>query len=201
MATIEPTATETALPGDTVLPGKPPFTVDDLLEFPDDGNRYELINGSLLVSPAPSPLHQLAIFQMQRLLYEAAPPGLQPLSTVNLRISERTFFIPDIAVVPVRRLRSVELMFAPSDILLAVEIVSPTTRVRDRLVKAAAYAEAGITTYWRVELDEGPALYAYTLGTTGYGDPQVHRAGQVAAFQAPFEVAFDPGVLVEALDE
>ncbi|MFC7588440.1 hypothetical protein ACFQYP_35580 [Nonomuraea antimicrobica] len=50
MATIEPTDTER-----TVLPGRPPFTVDDLLNFPDDGNRYELFNGSLLVSPSPTP--------------------------------------------------------------------------------------------------------------------------------------------------
>ncbi len=54
----------------TVLPGVPPFTVDDLLKFPDDGNRYELFNGSLLVSPAPTSLHQRAIFRLQRILDE-----------------------------------------------------------------------------------------------------------------------------------
>ncbi|SEG85648.1 hypothetical protein SAMN05444920_105568 [Nonomuraea solani] len=58
MATIEPTtgsAVGEPAPRRTVLPGAPPFTVDDLLKFPDDGNRYELFNGSLVVSPAPPP--------------------------------------------------------------------------------------------------------------------------------------------------
>src|SRR5690606_42037541 len=80
MATSEPTTTS------TVLPGRPPFTVDDLLKFPDDGNRYELFNGSLLVSPAPTPLHQRVIFRLRRVLDDASPPELEPLSTVNLQI-------------------------------------------------------------------------------------------------------------------
>ncbi|WP_127931153.1 Uma2 family endonuclease [Nonomuraea polychroma] len=59
MATIEPAK----------IPfGKPAYTVDDLLEFPDDGNRYELFNGSLLVNPSPTPLHQRVIRRLERLL-------------------------------------------------------------------------------------------------------------------------------------
>src|SRR5690606_25652366 len=129
MATSEPTTTS------TVLPGRPPFTVDDLLKFPDDGNRYELFNGSLLVSPAPTPLHQRVIFRLQRVLDDASPPELEPLSTVNLRVSDKDFFIPDLVVVPMASTEQVELMFSPEHLLLAVEIVSPSTKARDRALK------------------------------------------------------------------
>ncbi|TDD35474.1 hypothetical protein E1286_39505 [Nonomuraea terrae] len=93
MATSEPTTRR------TVLPGAPPFTVDDLLKFPDDGNRYELFNGSLVVSAAPTPLHQRAISRLLLILETAAPSGLECLTTVNVRPSDSDFYIPDLVVV------------------------------------------------------------------------------------------------------
>ncbi|MFE0147644.1 Uma2 family endonuclease [Nonomuraea sp. NPDC059007] len=185
-----PEPTETS----TVLPGRPPFTVDDLLRFPDDGNRYELFDGSLLVSPAPTPLHQFSILRLVRLLEEAAPPALEPLSTVNLRVTERDCFIPDVVVVPLAAVEANELMFAPADILLAVEVVSPSTRTRDRSTKPTVYAEAGIPSYWRIEPE---ALYVYTLDDATYAGPEIYKAGEVARLNAPYEVAFDPGDLVK----
>ncbi|HLU75591.1 MAG TPA: Uma2 family endonuclease [Nonomuraea sp.] len=189
MATSEPTTTS------TVLPGRPPFTVDDLLKFPDDGNRYELFNGSLLVSPAPTPLHQRVIFRLQRVLDDASPPELEPLSTVNLRVSDKDFFIPDLVVVPMASTEQVELMFSPEHLLLAVEIVSPSTKARDRALKVEAYAAAGIPVYWRVELDEGPTLYVYELDGDEYGPPTAYKAGTTADLAKPFPVSFDPAEL------
>ncbi|MGP3965982.1 Uma2 family endonuclease [Nonomuraea sp. 3N208] len=110
MATIEPTR------GRVVLPRT--LTVDELLRFPVDGKHYELFNGSLVVSPAPTPLHQRIIFRLQRILDDAAPPELEPLSTVNVRPSNEDFYIPDLVVVPVAVADAVGLMFAPSDLLL-----------------------------------------------------------------------------------
>ncbi|MFC4059646.1 Uma2 family endonuclease [Planomonospora corallina] len=194
MATTEP-VTE---PKDerTVLAGRPPFTVDDLLRFPDDGNRYELFNGSLLVSPSPVPLHQLAIARLLRILEDAAPLELQPLPEVNLRVGPRDFFIPDLVVVPAETVEANELMFRPQDVLLAVEMVSPSTQGRDRHLKRSAYAEAGIPLYWRIELDEGPALYVHELADGEYKPADKHEAGETAALTAPFEVAFDPAALL-----
>ncbi|MEV0614209.1 Uma2 family endonuclease [Nonomuraea sp. NPDC050404] len=191
MATIEPAGTQR-----TVLPGKPPFTVDDLLEFPDDGNRYELCDGSLLVSPAPVPLHQRIIFRLQRILDDALPPGLEPLSTVNLRVTDKDFYIPDLVVVPDESVDDVGLMFAPAHLLLAVEVGSPSTAKRDEVLKVAAYAEAGIPAYWRVEPDEGPSLYVYELDGDGYSPPAVYKAGTVARLTSPFPISFDPADLV-----
>lgn len=191
MATTEPTTRR------TVLPGEPPFTVDDLLKFPDDGNRYELFNGSLLVSPAPLPLHQRVIRRLESILDGASPDELEPLSTVNLRVGDRDFYIPDLVVVPTESVESVGLMFGPADVLLAVEVVSPSTQARDRGFKTEAYAAAGIPVYWRIELSEGSALYVYRLDGDAYEPPVVHKAGELATLSTPFEVSFDPGELVK----
>jgi Uma2 family endonuclease len=188
---IEPTTRR------TVLPHPAPYTVDDLLKFPDDGDRYELFNGSLVVSPAPTPLHQDAIFLLQTILHQAAPSQMKVFSTVNVRASDSDFYIPDIVVVPRDRANVVKVMFAPSDVLLAVEVVSPSTKTRDRGTKAAAYAAAGIPAYWRVELDEGPTLYVYKLDGETYKGPTAHKAGTTAALAAPFSVSFDPADLID----
>ncbi|MDF2712852.1 MAG: Uma2 family endonuclease [Nonomuraea muscovyensis] len=190
MATTEPTT------GRTVLPGVPPFTVDDLLKFPDDGNRYELFNGSLLVSPAPTPLHQLAITELLYALRRASPPDLAPLTTVNLRVSDKDYYIPDIVVVPKASVESVPLMFSPSDIRLAIEVVSPSTQGRDRALKANAYAAVGIPSYWRIELAEGPALHVYELDGKAYGPPVAYKAGTVVTLQQPYTISFDPADLI-----
>ncbi|SNR91404.1 Endonuclease, Uma2 family (restriction endonuclease fold) [Streptosporangium subroseum] len=190
MATTEPTTKR------TVLQGEPPFTVDDLLTFPDDGNRYELFNGSLLVSPSPIPLHQRAIARLLRILEDAAPPELEPLPEVNLRVGPRDFFIPDLVVVSAETLDRTELMFAPDDILLAVEVVSPSTQMRDRHIKKVAYAAAGIPAYWRIELSEGPSLHVHELAGEEYKPAEKHEAGEIATLLVPFEASFDPAVLI-----
>ncbi|MEV4379861.1 Uma2 family endonuclease [Streptosporangium sp. NPDC049644] len=189
MATKEPAARR------TVLQGEPPFTVDDLLKFPDDGNRYELFNGSLLVSPSPVPLHQYASLRLARILEDAAPPDFQPLQEVNLRVGSRDFFIPDLVVVPTETVDERGLMFAPRDILLAVELVSPSTQSRDRHLKRAAYAAAGIPAYWRIELSEGPSVHVHELAGDEYKPAERYEAGEVANLLAPFEVSFDPAAL------
>ncbi|MFG1701593.1 Uma2 family endonuclease [Nonomuraea sp. M3C6] len=190
MATIEPTTKRGAHFGE-------PFTVDDLLEIPDDGYRYELFNGSLVVSPAPTPLHQNAIFRLQMILHQSVPQHLMEFSTVNVRATDKDFYIPDLVVVSKASAKSVKLMFSPSHVLLAVEVVSPSTKARDRGLKTEAYAAAGIATYWRVELDEGPTLYVYELDGDAYKAPTAHKAGTTVSLSVPFSVSFDPAELVD----
>ncbi|WP_345563335.1 Uma2 family endonuclease [Nonomuraea rosea] len=184
---IEPTTRRAAFPS-------APFTVDDLLAFPDDGNRYELFNGSLVVSPAPLPLHQRVITRLLRILEDAAPPGLEALSTVNVSPGAKDFYIPDLVVVPESASESVGLMFAPSDLQLVVEVVSPGSRMHDRTVKVVAYAAAGIPVYWRVEID-GPILHVYELEGDSYQEPVAYKTGTTATLSSPFPVSFDPADL------
>ncbi|TDE49744.1 Uma2 family endonuclease [Nonomuraea mesophila] len=199
MATIEPkseSAADEPTTGRTVLPGAPPFTVDDLLEFPDDGNRYELFNGSLLVSPSPAPPHQRALYRLQRILDDASPPELEPLSTVNVRLTDKDFVIPDLVVVPEEASETVGLMFSPADLLLAVEVGSPSTIMVDEGTKAILYAKAGVPSYWRIELANEPTLYVHELNGDTYDPPVAYKAGDVAHLTTPFAVGFDPAELV-----
>jgi len=169
-----------------------PRTVADLLLLPDDGNRYELLDGCLLVSPAPILTHQLVAQRLQHTLLDAAPPELEPLDTVNLKVGDEDFFIPDLVVARSEAVYEGELMLRPADVLLAVEIVGDSTRKRDRVLKLAAYAEAGIPHYWRIEPTEGPALYAYELDGDTYRLARAVTGGERVTLNEPFPVTIDP---------
>ncbi|MGI5281849.1 Uma2 family endonuclease [Nonomuraea polychroma] len=186
-----------SLDGPTLLPGRPPFTVEDLLTFPDDGNRYELFDGSLLISPLPTVRHQAAISGAMRVLYDASPPDLEPLMTVNVRASERDCYIPDLVVVPAEAISSVELMLSPGHVRLIGEVVAATTQGRDRALKVLAYAAAGIPLYWRIEPDEGPTLYVYELDGDTYGPPMAYHAGTTVTLTAPYLLSFDPADFID----
>lgn len=79
-------------------PGEP-FTVEDLERMPDDGRRYELIDGMLIVSPAPAMPHQRVAFLLGILLEQACPDDLVVFGTpVNVRLSSRSALEPDVVV-------------------------------------------------------------------------------------------------------
>jgi len=120
-----------------------PFTVDDLTRLPDDGRRYELFDGSLLASPAPTFVHQLVAMHLQVALYSAVPEGCVPIDTVNVKVDEENFLIPDLAVVRAGDDENADtLMFRPSEVVLAVEIVSHSSRSRDRILEPSSPARS-----------------------------------------------------------
>ena len=130
-------------------------TADDLELLPDDGNRYELIDGELLVTPAPIVLHQRA--QMQ-LIYSLGP-YVQRLSLELLaaptavRASHWTEVQPDLLVLYRSPPDVMEARWVPMPTLaLAVEILSPSTRSRDRGLKRRTYLGNGVAEYWVVDL-------------------------------------------------
>ncbi|GAA2278660.1 Uma2 family endonuclease [Nonomuraea roseoviolacea subsp. roseoviolacea] len=186
----------TRLDATVVPPHHPPYIVADLLGLPGDDIRYELVNGSLLISAGPTPLHQRVSSRICRILEDVAPEGVEPLQTVNLRVGFRELYVPDVAVVPAAATESATSMVSPRDVTLAVEVVGPTSRAQDRFLKPEVYAAAGIPVYWRVEMDEGPTLYVYELDGETYGPPTAHKAGVVADLHAPFPVSFDPADLM-----
>src|SRR5687768_8945878 len=117
----------------------PLYTVDDLEKFPDDGNRYELLDGMLLVTPAPAALHQLVASRIQTELAIALQlPGYAHVVGPGAVVRKpRTQLQPDILVYPSR--------FAPrtdwpaiSEHWLAVEVISRSSRVYDREFKRDA---------------------------------------------------------------
>lgn len=126
-----------------------PFTRSDLVRFPDDGNRYELLDGSVLVTPAPRPRHQQALVHLAVLFH-----GLDVIvlpAPVDVVFGIDTVLQPDLCVwrVPfdVERVDTVPI---PD---LVVEVSSASTRRRDLTMKRPRYAAEGIAEFWFVDLD------------------------------------------------
>lgn len=145
------------------MPVAPPFqpdpthhyTVEEILAWPPDGNRYEVVHGELLVTPGPAQRHQVVLMRvllalgryLERIgMQDALLPG-----PVDFFHADDVYVQPDLVVAfieemtgdyrDMRRLR------------LAVEVISPSSARGDRLVKRRAYQEAGVETYWVVDPD------------------------------------------------
>src|SRR4051812_131621 len=119
------------------------WTVADLQDLPDDGNRYEVIDGELLVTPAPSLDHQRAILGLSDLLRACLNPrrlGEVIISPADVVFSARRGVQPDLFVIPllVPRPKRVE---PGMPLLLAVEVLSPSTGRADRVKKRRLYRE------------------------------------------------------------
>jgi Uma2 family endonuclease len=132
------------------------WTVAQVLELPDDGNRYELVDGELLVSPAPSLLHQRALGA----LYERLKPfvadhrtGCVLHSPADIEFDERTLVQPDLFVAPLVDGRLPRSWKEIHTLHLAVEVLSPSTARADRHVKRRRYQRHGVPDYWIVDLD------------------------------------------------
>lgn len=178
------------------------FTVADLERMPDDGLRYELLDGTLLVSPAPGVWHQEVAFALARALHAACPPGLHVvIAPFEWRDGQRTALQPDVLVARRGDLLAVDggkYLAAPP--VLAVEVLSPSTRRIDRLSKLSAYEEAGVASYWLVDPDpEVPSLHALDLVDGHYAEVGCPSAAQVWQAQRPFPVDICPADLVAGL--
>lgn len=141
-----------------------PWTVEDVYALPEDGMRHELLDGTLLVSPPPSVTHQLAAQRLVSALGAAAGPDLEVLEAVGVRISHG-LLAPDIVVARAAAVHTAGRELQAADVLTVGEIVSPSSRTSDRRWKPEAYAEAGIVTFLRVELDglDAPSVLVFTL--------------------------------------
>jgi Uma2 family endonuclease len=131
------------------------WTVADLHALPDDGNRYEILDGVLCVTPSPRYVHQRAVVTLFELLQpyaRALDYTVMPLSG-DLQYSDRTLVVPDAFVYrdpPDARVRD---WSGVHPVQLVVEVLSRSTRIRDRTVKRALYQLQGIPEYWIIDTD------------------------------------------------
>jgi Uma2 family endonuclease len=163
-----------------------PFTRQDLAAMPDDGHRYELLDGTLLVSPAPAFAHQLAVVRLWRLIDDGrSADSIALVAPFDVVLSDVTVFEPDVLLAPTAAFTRGDLPGPPT---LAVEVLSPSSRSIDRVLKHNRYAEAGIEHYWIIDPDE-PSITAYRLGAHGQYAQVAHVVGD-----EPFETT-DPVVV------
>ena len=132
------------------------WTAEMVRALPDDGNRYELVDGELLVSPAPGPLHQRAL----RLLYDLIAPfvhgngfGEVFWSPADIELAPDTILQPDLFVVPEPLAGHARHWSDIDKLLLVVEVLSPSTAFGDRNRKRPEYQKKQIPEYWIVDLD------------------------------------------------
>jgi len=131
---------------------QPYWTASMVRDLPDDGNRYECIDGELLVTPSPGTLHQWVVGKLHWILlpYVEEMSGMVLLSPLDVELDDGMIVQPDI------------MAFRPSpliargrvpgrDLFLTVEVLSPSTKRRDRDLKRAFYARIGVAEYWIVD--------------------------------------------------
>jgi Uma2 family endonuclease len=141
----------TAAPGPVTVPR---FTVDMLDEMPDTGHRYELLDGFLLVTPPPRPVHEVIVMRLGHALREAlvATGAGYVVTAGGVHPSDTTYLQPDVLVVPSDI--SIDLDAQWSQVKtwwLAIEVISPGSRVYDTKFKLEAYLKLGVESVWLVD--------------------------------------------------
>jgi len=173
------------------------FTIEDLDRMPDDGHRYELLDGSLIVSPAPGLPHQRVAFVLTHVLELACPDGLVVFPNVNVRLTARSALEPDAVVARPPDVSGARLLQTP---LLVAEILSPDSALRDLNLKKAAYERFGVPSYWVIDPDlDRPSLTAFELADGVYAEVAHVTGDQVFTVQRPFAVEIIPSRLVAKL--
>ena len=169
------------------------LTVEDMENMPDDEFRYELDDGVLIVSPAPSTLHQLAVARLTVILSAACPPGLVVLPGVGVNISKFQHRVPDVAVVHA----AFSSFFQETPPELVAEVASARTRLYDRNRKKDIYEEFGIPAYWIVEPSgDRPELTVFELRSGAYEQSAHVVGGEEYRAGVPFPVTIAPSMLV-----
>ncbi len=132
------------------------WTRDEVLALPDDGNRYELVDGELLVSPSPRARHQFAVSA----LYDRLKPycrthrlGTVVFSPADLDFKSGQLLQPDLFVIATPDGRPFAEWPDAGIPVLVVEVLSPGTARYDRVTKRRRYQRSGVATYWIVDTD------------------------------------------------
>lgn len=129
------------------------WTYSEYARFPDDGNRYEVMDGEVLVTPAPTTSHQHVLLN---LAFELRPFVQQHglgwvLLDVDLLFQTGQFLRPDLVVVPTEHRSGLTDRGVELPPMLVVEVVSPTSAAVDRVRKPRRYGDFGVPEYWAVD--------------------------------------------------
>ncbi len=136
------------------MPARHYWTAAEAMALPDDGNKYEVVHGELLLSPSPRLLHQLLVGRLLLLVgkyLERHPVGLV-FPGGDISWSEDTLVVPDLFVAPRSEARTLSWAQVKT-LTLVIEVLSPSNARQDRFTKRRLYQEVGIPLYWLVDPD------------------------------------------------
>lgn len=177
------------------LPSGDTWTRAEFEALPEDlPVRVSLIHGELVVSPRPRPIHQRIVRRLATRVEDAVPAAWQVDIDVDVLLDddevEPVEIAPDIVVYSTEH-DPYERPIPADLVILLVEVVSPSTKRKDRRAHPRLYAEAGIRHYWRVETDQtAPAFAIYTYeiddATRQYVATGVHH--DRIALTSPFDL-------------
>lgn len=179
----------------TTWPVPPPggFTAEDLDRIPDLPPHTELIDGSLVFVSPQKAFHSLTMFLLEVGLRHTVPADLRVRREMSVILGRRQRPEPDIVVVREDTTNTDKTAYAPEDVVLAVEVVSPDSVERDRERKPQLYAKAGISNFWRVEeASRGKiTVYVYELdpATTAYAVTGIYH--DRLKLTVPFDIDID----------
>jgi Uma2 family endonuclease len=166
---------------------------EEFLELPEDGNRYEILDGELVMTPPPAIRHQVVLSNLNDCLrthVRANGLGIVLFAPVAVRLSETTIAEPDLIFVAADRtggISKLSIDIAPD---LLVEILSPSTAKRDRTIKAQLYAKLGVDHYWIID-PQAKRLEAFER------EGDVYREAVSIEGEAAFEPTLFPGLRLE----
>ena len=160
-------------------------TISDLEAIPDDGNRYELIEGEILMSRAPGITHQRTLRNLMEcfFIYLASNPVGETLPGPGLIFDEHNAVIPDLVFISNRRRERImageRLVGAPE---LVIEIVSPgkENEERDKETKARLYGKFGVKEYWIVD-PESQDVAIHVWNRSGHRVTYLSTSGEITS--------------------
>lgn len=159
------------MPADWVPgPRQGSWTYEAYTALPEDGNRYEIVQGVLMMTPAPEPAHQGVVEEINSYLRSQilhTKRGLVLTSPIDVVLSKYVTVQPDVLVLlkeHLDRLQKKRIFGVPD---LVVEVISPGSAAYDRLVKYSVYERAGVPEYWLVNVDE-QAIEVFVLEANVY---------------------------------
>ncbi len=163
------------------------FTSDDLHQTPEDGRRYELLDGTIVVSPSPGYTHQLAVAHLLTILVGAQTGTARTLpAPFDVTLTRGRILQPDIVVMPHIKAK------IPT---LVVEILSRYGRGYDRKEKFDEYEASGIPSYWIIDPDI-PAISVFELAEGRYEQVIYIEGSAMCKVERPFPVSFSPAALL-----
>jgi Uma2 family endonuclease len=156
------------------MPAPTYYTAEMVRALPEDGNKYEVVHGELLVTPAPRMWHEelwARVFEALR-AYVRTEPGVDHVfgSRSDISYGPDTLVSPDIIVVPLEEARTDDWSKI-RHLLLVVEVLSASSKRHDRFTKRRLYQEQAVPLYWIVD----PEAKTVEVWTPDARFPQIER--------------------------